>query len=303
MKSIYVSIPSLYDPEYERTIDDVFKKSTGKYMISVGGAITSDVDFYNYIVKRYKDKDAEFIHLDPYTEYGVGNGRYHSMSLYQDQDYVMQIDAHTKLEQGWDDFIVSLYEQAKKETGNPKTVLTSYLGQYEVDGTRNVIANNSRYATFEPNNFFAEGIPKWVVIPITDMDPKYQAERFLPSNTYCGQFAFSEGSLALNYGVEKKSMYFDEEITQAMNLISQGYSLVYPNMNLPMTHLYIGDKGFEDRQNMEDLTNIPDHSKISSDNFKVFNKNRKRRRKFESYVGFKLKNGPKDFCMVPKEYS
>jgi len=98
-------------------------------------------------------------------------------------------------------------------------------------------------------------------------------------------------------------MYFDEEITQAMNLISQGYSLVYPNINLPMTHLYIGDKGFEDRQNMEDLTDIPDHSKISSDNFKVFNKNRKRRRKFESYVGFKLKNGPKDFCMVPKEYS
>jgi hypothetical protein len=304
MKSIYIAVPSLYDPEYEHTLDDIFYKSSGKYEIHVGGAITTDdKDFYDYIVKRYQGKNAEFIHLDPHTEYGLGQARYHSMSLYQDQDYVMQCDAHTKFEQGWDDFVISLYEQAKKETGNPKTILTSYLGQYqELDGVRSVIANNSRYATFETNLFHGT-IPRWAMVPVTDLDPIYHSKRFLPSNQYCGQFALSESHLALDYPIEKTALYMDEQLTLAISLIDKGYSLVYPNENLPMTHLWIGDPGYENRQKMEDLTNMPDHLKISSDNFKKFKKNRKRRKKFESYVGFKLKTGPKQLCMVPKEYS
>lgn len=321
MSSIFIAIPTLRDPQYKFTIEDIFNNSSGEHEIFVGTAITTDDEKFvksTYkMLKKYPN--VKTIRLDAKTQYGVGNGRYHSMKLYSGQDYVMQLDSHTKLERDWDKFVINLYQEALDHTQNPKTIVTTYLGRYEYDGnTRTILDDFPRYATFVPNQRFGGIIPVWEILPPSDLEDKDNQLRWLPANTYAAQFAISDSRLASAYDDNVEAHFLDEEIINAINLIDQGYSLIYPNMPFPLTHLYADlkggsrhyssdkkDKNLRDHMGM--LSGIPQEvtgQDIASKRFAKFMKaNPEKTGRYEQYVGFKMISGPKKILGVPKDFS
>lgn len=316
MSSIYVSVPTLEDPEYIHTIDMLFNNSSGQHEIFVGSAITSFDEWFEKTTNHLsKYKNLTFIKLDPQTQSGVGNGRYYSFTAYSGQDYAMQLDAHTKIEQDWDIKVIDIYNKSLQYTNSDKVILTCYLGQYEYekngeysyeDGIPTVIDAKPMYTSFAPGNKNNKPpIPNWIVTPLFDVGEHLLDKPFIPSPMFCGQFAFSDGRFAQNSGVEKNAIFLDEELMQTANLLDMGYALVYPNTDLPFTHLYFWPGQSNKRQQVIDVV---DSTRISKDqqnymNFMTKRANRSKVERFKAYTGINPIIGAKEKFKIPTHFN
>ena len=120
---------------------------------------------------------------------------------------------------------------------------------------------------------------------------------------------FSDKSFYANTGLHKDSIFFEEEIIQAINLIDDGYALVFPNVKMPLYHMYTMPKetlSERSRFGVEDLpTNKINVEQIASKNFIEFinnplNKNKVD--KYRSYANVSNSLNAKKDCLVPKRF-
>jgi hypothetical protein len=312
MSSIYVSIPTLEDPEYVKTVRMLINNCSSDNEIFICSAVTTSQEWFD---KTKRDLETypniSLIKLDPLTQSGVGNGRYYSFWEYAGQDYVLQLDAHTKVEPNWDKTIIDIYNKSLQYTGNDKVILTAYLGLYEYEtngeydpnGEATVIDPKPMFASFAPGNKNGKGmIPNWEVLPIIDIP---NTDPFIPSNMFCGQFAFSDGRFAKNSGVHKEAMFLDEELIQTANLLDMGYSLVYPNTALPFTHLYFWEGQSNKRQTLNDIVK---DSRINNDasnyvSYMTSPKNKAKVERFKKYIGFSPLMGTKKILQFPSDFN
>lgn len=309
-------MPTLEDPEYIHTVEMLINNCSPGNEVYIGSAVTTSDEWFDK-TKRYLSKynNITYIKLDPKTQSGVGNGRYYSFSGYTGQDYVLQIDAHTKIEPNWDVTIIDLYNKALQYVNNDKVILTSYLGLYEYEkngeysyyeGERTVIDATPMYASFAPGDKNGKRvIPNWSVNPIIDFSENDQNKPFLPAAIFSGQFAFSNGDFARNSGVEKDAIFLDEELIQTANLLDMGYSLVYPNTKLPFTHLYFWDGQSNKRQTIHDL--IKD-SRIDKDahtylSFMTSPNNKDKVERFKRYTGIDPIKGTDKVLQIPSDFN
>jgi hypothetical protein len=263
MKTIFVSVASLYDEELVRTIADAFDKAAEPSRVFVGVAIAdSKTRLYKQakkLSKKHSNLTVSFAKITKTNQrsiYGVGRGRLRAASLYSNQDYFLQIDSHTMFLEGWDTTLIDLLNEAKTEIGSDKVILTTYAGKYYLDKEGNrVIAEDDNipgttkklgflYNTFWDRQARYDVVPSWVVI--NSENARSSSRKFIPSFKFSANFAFGDSSFAKNLGITEKEIFFEEELIQTMRLMSAGYSLVYPNIdNSVIKHLY-GDYGTND---------------------------------------------------------
>jgi hypothetical protein len=148
-------------------------------------------------------------------------------------------------------------------------------------------------------------IPNWAVTPVEDLAEEHHDKEFLPSPMFCGQFAFSDGRFAQHSGVVKEAMFLDEELMQTANLLDMGYSLVYPNMDLPFTHLYFWEGQSNKRQTINDI--VKDF-RIDNDaknymSFMTSRNNKAKVERFKKYNGIHPIIGTKDKLQVPSDFN
>jgi hypothetical protein len=253
LKTIYVAIPSLYDEELERTIEDAFAKAENPARVFLGVAIQdSSSKLFNKINKKFgkagnvrlsftKFKRSEYL-----NDLGVGTGRAKSHELYKGEDYVLQIDSHTLFEAGWDSTLIQLHEEALNHTQNKKTILTAYSGHYflDEDGNR---TTDFPAGLEESQKFYyslyAQFQRRYGVIPAASMvHPETITDtkaKFFPASKFSANFAFGDKAFAKNLGLEESSVFFEEEVIQSVNLLSSGFSLAFPNIeSATIKHLY-----------------------------------------------------------------
>jgi len=93
-KSIYISLSCLYfDEELIKTILSAKNNARFPKRVYIGLTIIGNYDFYKYILDRTKDIEniqIKFFELE--GNIGVGHGRSLAMSLYNNQDYILQVD-------------------------------------------------------------------------------------------------------------------------------------------------------------------------------------------------------------------
>lgn len=238
--SIFVSIPTLKDPEIFSTIQSAFRNADNPSSVSVGVAAFVDNNFYNDLL--YRTNGMKNLFIDRYDEEintGVGVGRTHAKLRYDSQDIFLQVDSHTYFDSGWDTAVSMLWKAALDETKNDKTVVSAYLPKY----TR----ENGEVHTDEDNLFrysvFTDkfGCMKWNKISWMDL-PLHRFhktdKRFVPATKVSGTFILSDHHYAENSGHVYSTKLYDEEIIQSIELLSSGYSLVFPNLSIPIFHFY-----------------------------------------------------------------
>jgi hypothetical protein len=253
LKTIYVAIPSLYDEELPRTIDDAIKKAEHPERVFLGVALQdSSSKMFKQIKKTYKDNknvNISFTKLNKkeiLDQLGVGLGRAKSHGLYNDEDYVLQVDSHTMFEPGWDTTLISLHEEASLEIQNKRVVLTAYAGHYFLDESGNrtldfpegFSATNkffySLYSQFQRRHGVIPAASMVDISTITDSERK-----FIPASKFSANFAFGDREFARSLGLDVASVFFEEEVIQSVNLLSSRFSLVFPNVeNAIIRHLY-----------------------------------------------------------------
>lgn len=317
MESIFIAIPSMVDTETSVTIENAILSAKNPERVFIGVSF-KDLNKKEYkkvlkLCKKYNNISTQFIKFkrNDISQYGTGDGRYRSHMLYSGQDYMLQIDSHTLFENNWDEYLINLFNECKKNTGLQKFVLTSYLPYYSYTPER--IKKDGdwslpRYPFLVPDDFFLQYIPKWEDKPIPkDMNDN----RFVPCVKFNGAFAFGDKNFIQNTGVFKEAIFYDEELIQSINLIGNGFAMVFPNVvDLPLAHLYGDDINkfggkrtyFSDLVNNERQQQIAKKVLINYFEYISDPKNKEKIKKYEKYAKMDVKRGAIIKAHIPKKF-
>jgi len=323
--SIYIAIPTLYDNQINFTVEEAIRNAVNPDQLSIclvfmdtqHKEIDCDNFFkekilplkkYNQVkIKRFSSKEHES---------GVGFGRNEAMSMYNGEDYILQIDSHTKFDKKWDVILIDIFSEALKVTKNEKTILTAYLPAYAHDDA-NVRGNFgtlklAKYPFFVTQFRFDGGLPSWTDTNLVEGDLKVD-EIFVPSVKFNAQFAFSNKNFYENYGLPKSVVFWEEELIQTINLLDSGFSLVFPNQTLPLSHLFQDDVNKDLRSNSFRVsganTELLDaeqyNNKIRKTYFDFIEDpaNKSKIDRFYKYARVHPIHGPYMINYIPKEYN
>lgn len=304
MKTIYVSIPDIGDPELDVTVKNLFESSAHPQRIFVG--IGHSIPFKNQkyikdIKKRfggYSRVKHEFINI--YKSRGVSYGRKAAISNYNGEDFYLQIDSHTMFMDDWDELLISYLDDVVKEHGE-LSIITGYLPPYQYVAKDKRIFPRGRMAAYpyyvsgievesglrpEIVNSWTEwykNVPMWMMPNINHsshyhfLTKKYELIRKI-----CANFIFSNRKFAEDFDkiLPIDCFFFEEEYVMSIEAIDLGYKLIYPNFELPLGHLYTDEFNefysgrpsveFEEKSFFPIRNNFDEYIKSSQDKVKQY---------------------------------
>jgi len=327
--SIYIAIPTMYDNQIPFTVFEAIQAAANPDDLTIGLVLMEtahpDLDYEFY----YKDKIEKLLEFPQVKfkrfkvgeyEPSIGFGRDQALSMYGGEDYILQVDSHTLFEKNWDTRLIKMYEGALEATQNSKTIMTAYLpGFKHLDSGERVPLRHDKIAQY-PIMIFRTwnntGIPAWKDEPLAGPDShQYRSdELYVPAVKFNAQFVFSNKHYFGNTGLDIDTIFWEEEIIQTMSLLEAGFSLVFPNMTIPLSHLFQNNTSFEEvlhptyrvsGANPNMLSNVEYYDNIRDNWVKYVTNpaNKSKVDRFCQYTKINLKYGPFKEGYIPKEFN
>lgn len=233
--SIFISVASYRDPQLLQTIKSAITNASDPASLKFGivnqdtNRNTVDIDFEcNY----------ELILIHPRDAKGVGYARNIAMSMYNGEDYFLQVDSHTQFSKDWDLKCIEQLKLAQKVSGNDKVILSSYPPPYSLDG------NEVFIHTKVVDEMEVEPTRQEVRLRTDD---QWSAQRVLLDNpssgipelskTVLGGFMFAPGILPSEVPYDKDISFLGEELCFAMRAWTRGWDIYSPAIPI-VYHFY-----------------------------------------------------------------
>ncbi len=233
---VFIQIASLDDSELSHTIEDAIYKAKYPERLVFGVYLHYKTDVAKQELLDYADRLSSRstfrLELETFNKahLGVGRARYKANSMYNGEDYVLQIDAHSWFQLHWDELLIDLLKGC-----SDKTILTGIAPPY--------ISKNGIRKALEPGFLY----PKWnskkePVDWLKNWEPyRTNSEFHLVASKFSACFAFGDSSWG-GRGVDKNSIFWSEEPIQTYNLEKEGFTLLVPSVSYPLIcHLYEKD--------------------------------------------------------------
>jgi hypothetical protein len=228
MSSIFIQIASYHDFELGKTIAHAEKQKSGKHDIYFG---VFNCYYKNNEIHIPSLKNVRIIEKMAPDGIGVGRARNIANSLYDGEDYYLQVDSHTRFKKDWDDYLVSEVKNYQ-DCGIEKPLLSTYPGTYRYDDNLNEIIDwgdgiNIVYFGDTPQEFTERLIP---------------GQRAVPPEGVVVQKSISAGSIFTvgEFGkldFNDKIAFWGEEIFIAAKAWTNGFDLLVPPKQ-QIFHLY-----------------------------------------------------------------
>ena len=222
-RRILVLLASYRDPELPRTIANALAQAA--YPEHLRFSICHQYDDETAGDLSEWDDDPRFsIDAIPFDRSkGCCWARARTFERYDDEPYILQVDAHTRFAARWDQRYIDMFEAL----GNTKAVLTCYPPPYRVDES-----GNDHYHT-------EGGIHRLKLIRLEhDLTTRQATEQVSDTSTpglspllAAGQI-FAAGSFCVDVPYDPEIYFAGEEISLAVRAYTHGYDLYYPNENL-----------------------------------------------------------------------
>ena len=225
---IFVHIASYRDPELPRTVASALERAAQPERLRFGvcwqfdGSTSTDLDPWT--------EDARFgierVHWR--ASRGLGWARSRAQRFYAGENYLLQIDAHTRFADGWDTRLVDMLESIPAD----KPLLTTYPTAYNLraDGRDELLRNApiQRLGLLRHNADLTTMLGGEVVAETS----RPGTSRFL-----AGGFVFARGKFCTEVPADPDHDFSGEEISLAVRAYTHGWDFFYPNENL-LWHLY-----------------------------------------------------------------
>lgn len=318
-KTIFISCPTMDDTEYAVSIEDCFKKAKNPDRVFVGTAYS--IEFKNKkkvdALRKSVDEFSSNIRLDVLNynnSSGVGYGRLASMMQYNNEDYVLQVDAHCLWQKDWDEKLISLYHEAQSYIGYEEILLTGYMPYYKYfDYLDRRIINGwkLRYPFMLGETFINWGHPwdkicGWTDIEADKIYPEIK-EKFLPSVKISAGFDFGGPNFAKQYQkfIPFPFRFFEEELVMTIELLDAGFCPVYINDDIPIAHLYASDiNEFGGKRSSGKPFSANEADRILERYIEYINSNIEKVKAFEEYsmIGNILSPSPESKNILPSNF-
>ena len=254
-KTLFVAIPCYRDAELVPTIDSIYlnAKNPDRIFVGVGLAYNKEDDnFWKTITKKYKN--VKIVEKEALPEnVGLGNQRADANSLFANQDYYLQIDAHMRFDMHWDDLLIHHYQNLVA-LGEPKPLITGYPRAYAPNTYSSVQGAYPYYNPMSKEDYFRQrrghnDVPCFRVGP----GPAYffkevgfprhgdrvftKFETVALANTVSPAQIFTTGSFVKEVPANRDIKFLEEEQYYSILAYMKGYNFYVPRVTGVM-HFY-----------------------------------------------------------------
>lgn len=260
MSSIYVSVPSISDDEFIKTLSRCLEKSSGLNKITIGAVGIFYYDEKKYIddfIKFCKETDnIKFKIIDRSKNKGTGVARKEAFSFYNNEDYYLQIDSHSMFLANWDIILINNLEKAKEFTKLSRVVLSAYPPGYKYIKSNEIYCHDGwttqSVSSFTTGSLLSitnhglgcRGCEEWLPFPLWKEVRTYTDKRkYIPNPKISGAYLFADKEFAKDYIHLIKWNYgiLEEELIMSIEAYNLGWKFYAINDIVPIAHLYAED--------------------------------------------------------------
>ena len=234
---IFVSIAAYRDLEARNTINDLFAKATYRDRIFAGvfSQIDHRTDLDLLIGRR---RNVREMVCDSRDAKGCTWARNKILSeMRKDEEFVLQIDAHSRFDVGWDVQILKEYESLPKHD----CVLTSYPPAFELDKP---LDTRPKHVFMKFQDIHSSGLP--VFMADVSMHPERVGRPTLTPALSAGCL-FGPSNIFDRVPYDPYVYFFGEEHSYAIRLYTHGIDLYAPKQTF-LYHLYYDPR--KDQKNL-----------------------------------------------------
>lgn len=241
--SIFVQIASYRDPEIFNTIDSLISNCSDSTTLTIAicwqhGDEQSIEDFLDRnfdildiektialhdLVILSKDRHIiKLIDVPHFDSKGACWARNYIQSLYNKEQYTLQLDSHHRFIKEWDTELLKMYTGLKELGYNP--LITAYLPSFDPDND----PDGRVMAPWRMN--FDRFIPEGAVFFIPETIPNFHTlEKPIPARFYSAHFAFANGAFSILVKHDPDYFFHGEEISISARAYTHGYDLFHPH--------------------------------------------------------------------------
>jgi len=216
MKRIFVSIASYRDPECQWTVKDLFEKAKYPEQIFVGICwqfiAEEDDDFFQVETRSEQVRRIDF---DALESKGACWAKVQAMSLWQGEEYILNIDSHMRFAQDWDEKMFEMLTMCPSK----KPLLSTYP------------------AIYNPPNTLEPSTPQLVVKEFNETSRVLHLRSYNQTldkpkrNAFvAGGFIFAKAELFQQIPWDPNIYFYGEEITFALRAWTHGWDCYTPNL-------------------------------------------------------------------------
>lgn len=238
--TIFVSLASYCDNLLEQTMTEAMTKA--KYPRDIRFGVVEQ----QYAEKRLrpeimKNPQVRYVGIDIRHARGACWARALAMSLYNDEDYFLQVDSHSVFEQDWDQTMINWVEHCEKKSAKP--LLSSYPPSFEMEKGTITLKNVPRSVAVS-----------WVVNKKWPTDHEganmtlhfrahLQQETMEPLMGFhvAGGLIFARGKFVYEVPYDPHLYFQGEEQNISIRAYTNGWD-IYHIPQAPIYHLYATDK-------------------------------------------------------------
>lgn len=239
--TIFVSVASYRDDECKDTVYDMFAKAKKPELLFVGVCQQNKegeedcFDRCSECARRKASGNIRVLNFPHLEARGPTFARYHCSRLWRGEEYFLQIDSHTRFEEGWDE---TLKEQMRS-TNDPKAVVGAYpptqeqMDEMKKNGFTTMI-------TMCPGPFDSSGLSTITAQVVSTNGRKTPLPTaYVPAGLMCMPGA---ALYDVPYDPYLAYLFFGEELLYSARLYTNGY-----NLYAPVKHFCVHHYGREDK--------------------------------------------------------
>lgn len=225
---IFVSIASYRDKFLWQTIENAIDCSSDPSRLHFAIVDQSDSEY-----QKITSAQITYIHLNSKFSRGACWARSLALSCHNNEDFVLQIDAHTIFDENWD---IKLIDQLSKclELSN-KCVLSAYPFAWNIKNGENIK---------QPQPGIVNVLRPKFSGPLPDHDPTFSFEGHsikssIPIKGFhiAGGFIFAPSNFFLEVPYDHALYFIGEEQNLAIRAFTRGWD-IYHTLDVPLYHLY-----------------------------------------------------------------
>ncbi|WP_329503097.1 GlcNAc-transferase family protein [Klebsiella aerogenes] len=239
---IFISIASYRDNELYPTIVDLVKNAAHPHELNIAVCWQDEEDLSQFELKgitfspswktnsfpvyraQFMGATLFIINMHFTQSAGTGFARYLCETLYNNEQYFLQIDSHCRFTTGWDEEMIGILESLRKQSDKP--MLSTYPPDYQPGKPEQRASFTSRLIF---KRFMDDGISLQDSCPMQASEPQ--------RNCYlAGGFVFADGHYVRNVPNDPQVFFYGEEISMAVRAYTHGYDAYTPHKILLWHH-------------------------------------------------------------------
>ena len=235
--TIFIGISSYRDPLLTHTIKSALDHA--KYPENLRfGIVEQEILEHRIKPKDFFGADITYISIDPAASRGACWARSIQMSLYNDEDWILQCDSHTIFGDNWDEYFVEMSKILRM--GNKKCLISSYPRGFTFkNGKSTPVIDDEKvigHVCIKESCFEANG-------PVVTVHPVGVDSLIPVRGFYIGAGCiFAPGKFVYDVPYDPYLYFNGEEISLAVRAFTHGWD-VYHAPAMPIYHLFESGDG------------------------------------------------------------